>query len=651
MGRSASHLPSEKHPLRKSGALLLSLLFALPAVPPRSAALEDWKSESESGGILVENVNVQTTGKFTKVIIQSSAPLKYRDIYQATPPGLFLYMSADTLSKRPAIQQVYGELLEDVRFGYKGGLSSPTDKALPLDYILLKLGENAKYKISQKEWILVIELSPSGGRTPASARPSPASAAHSYDYTPYVAPQRGKQLAVLPSQPQLQDFLDVGLSNYAALQIAEKEHRLAKLRFVEASRALFPSITGRYEQSKGRMLLDPTDPEDDTDFRRKEYGVQIGQPIFQSGRLYYSLRQASMQKRMSEQSVRKTKAEAAFEIKKAYYNLLKAKHALADRKDLAARAEKVVELTRKKKQLEVVTEAELLGVESQASQINYRMLSDDKDLLIARLRMEALLNSPDPLPDIIPEPDEPFNPRRLAELNIPVESLVDQALQNRPDALSADYSARFQRYAEKVAKADGRLRFDVSGFVGKSGGAFETEDLQLRSSWNVGLQASTYFGGNSIKGTGMAEKTSPDLGETSRTQTRAQTANIGLFDGIKVISDRRQAAINKERALMEQEQTRRSTEVDVREAYYNLEKAKLQLKGAQIEVNYREKDAIIARQKEKMNLIEPSQALAAESSHTEARVGLEEAIAFYHISLASLEKAVGLPLESLVDLP
>ncbi len=94
---------------------------------------------------------------------------------------------------------------------------------------------------------------------------------------------------------------------------------------------------------------------------------------------------------------------------------------------------------------------------------------------------------------------------------------------------------------------------------------------------------------------------------------------------------------------------RRNVEVEVREAYYNFEKAKLQLKGAQQELDYREKQAGIARQKERMNLIEPTESLSAESSYTEALISHEDAVAFYHVSLASLEKAVGLPLDSLLE--
>ena len=57
----------------------------------------------------------------------------------------------------------------------------------------------------------------------------------------------------------------------------------------------------------------------------------------------------------------------------------------------------------------------------------------------------------------------------------------------------------------------------------------------------------------------------------------------------------------------------------------------------------------IARQKERMNLIEPAQSLAAESSYGDAVANHEEALSFYQVSLAGLERAVGMPLESIPE--
>ncbi len=628
------------------------LLFALCALLFAGAVDAGSKKKKAPVVNLLESVNVQTSGKFTKVIIQSREPLQYKDIKRED--GVYVYMSEDTECAQSPLQKVTEGLVEEVRYGYKGA-KSPGDKPIPLDYIFLKLRQSAGYSIQQKEWILVVELKPQ-----RRARIQKGEVGLADDFEPHVPKNKTKQSAVLPETPGLADFLEVAESNYEPLRLAQEEYGLAKFRQFEAARGLFPSVQGKYEISKGTLLKDPEIAHDDVKFRRKEAGVQVGQPIFHSGRLFYSLRQAKMQKHMSAQKVRKARADLVFDVVRAYHNLIKSQKVLKARRSLQNRTDKVVRLARKKRQLDLITQAELLNVESQYSQAYYKLLSEEKDLEISRLKMEALLNSPEPMPEVLPDPKEVFDPKDLMDLDMPVQALVEWGLTNRPDMLSANYTALFHTYGEKVSKAEGRLRVDMSGFLGRAGGAFEKdsstaaaggfEPIQLRSSWNVGIQATWMFGGNSIRGSATKDRMSPDYGETTATETRAQTASVSLLDGLKNIADRRQARIAKERAINDQEQMRRTVNMEVREAYYNIQKAKIQIKGAVQELDYRRKELKISRHKERMNLIEPSQSMAAEVAYGEAVNGYEEAEAFYKVSLASLEKALGTPLEAIKHL-
>jgi outer membrane protein TolC len=317
----------------------------------------------------------------------------------------------------------------------------------------------------------------------------------------------------------------------------------------------------------------------------------VGQPIFHSGRLLYSWKQANWQKKEAAQNVSRIYSDVIFELKKSYYNLIKAQHNMRYRKDLMKQAERLYEIARKKKELDIITETDALAVESQYTQIRYRLLSDEKDLQISRLRLESVLNTAERLPEILPDPLEPFDPKQLVEIRAPVEKLINEAYKQRPEFKTAEAQARINYYGEKIARADKGLHIDASGFRGKSGAAFtDSESITLKDSWNVGVQASLYFAGNVIRGTGTGEKTSPDLGETSRTRTNARTLNVGFLDGIGAYASAKQARIARERAEVELDQTRRNIEMEVREAVFNVEKAKLQVLGSNVELNYRQKE-------------------------------------------------------------
>jgi outer membrane protein TolC len=171
----------------------------------------------------------------------------------------------------------------------------------------------------------------------------------------------------------------------------------------------------------------------------------------------------------------------------------------------------------------------------------------------------------------------------------------------------------------------------------------------MRNSWNAGLQASLFFGGSTVKGAATKEHTVPDYAETTATNVEGKTVSVGMFDALKSAGDARQARAARDRAIYERDQARRDVEVDVREAYYNIQKGKIQIRGARSEVDYREKELDIAHQKERMNMVEPQETLAAENAFGEATANFEEALAFYQISLAGLERAVGVPLASIPE--
>lgn len=589
---------------------------------------------------VIEGVTVLGAGRFAKVTIESTRALKYREVMTAKGQGLVLYFLEPAISKRPAIEKVFHDLVEEVRFGYKAGMApAPGGAAKPLDFIDIRSKEPVAFVVTQKENFLVAELRPA----PRSSEQEDQEAGRELK-SPLSTPQVG-----LPSNPVLKDFLDVGLANHQPLKVAEREYSVSKFRYLEAMRNILPAATAKFSKSEGTLFEDPTVSTDNTKFKRKEYGFEFGIPIFHSGRNFYNYRSSAWQMQGAQQNIRKVKAEVTFEIVKAYYNLIKAQRSLKIRRDMSGRAEKIIELARKKGQLGLITKADLLGAESLFSQGYYRLLSDEKDLEIARLKMASLLNMEQAIPDLLSTPPDAVNPQSLVELGVPPESLVQYAYENRPDKLAADYAFLAQKFGHRAAAAANMLRVDGTYFLGRSGGAFESDELDLGRSWNMGVQASLYVGGNTVKASTSKEHMTPDYAETTAQDVKAISGSFALFDSFRSAGDARQAEASRIRAQYERFQARRNVEVDVREAYYNIQKAKIQIKGARVELDYRDKEMDIAQQKERMNMIEPQQTLAAENAYADAVSNYEEALAFYRISLAGLERAVGVPLTAIPE--
>ena len=208
---------------------LTLVIVASLSVP--SFAAGPASSVSASSANVIESVTVQSSGKFAKVVIQSSRPLKARDIAQADGLAVSLYMTEPTLCKRPVIERVDGEIVQEVRYGYQGA-KVPSGSPLPLDYVTIRLKEPVSYQVSQREWVFQMELKARGSSV---TTPSSISAAKSGGVAP-VTLQRGGRVAALPSNPTLDDFLKTGLFNHVPLRLAQEEFGLARIRRFDAGR-------------------------------------------------------------------------------------------------------------------------------------------------------------------------------------------------------------------------------------------------------------------------------------------------------------------------------------------------------------------------------------------------------------------------------
>ncbi len=591
----------------------------------------------------IESVSVQGVGQFGKIIIQSTRPLKFREVAEKGM-GLTLFMMEPVLCRRPAIERTFSESVSEIRYGYKGGGAPESgEDARPLELIRLVFKQPTVTKIVQQEWVLAVELSPAaeGSRSLGSSEELPADRAG-------AEPMRDTRL-VLPKSPILKDFLNVGLANHMPLRVAEEELRVAHVRYLEAMRNLLPAMTWKYSESDGTLFEDNLVSTDDTKFKRKEMGLELGVPLFHSGQNYFNFKSAAAQKVVARENVRKVRGEITFEIVRAYYNLIRSQRAVQARKELSQRSEKVIELARKKKQLGLITQSDFLGADSLYNQGYYRLLSDEKDLEIARLKMAGFLNIADSLPTLLNDPVDAVDTQRLVELSVPPESLIKTAYEHRPEFRVAEYTALAQRYGYRAAWAQNLLRVDGTYFTGTAGGAFEDQPLEMGHSWNAGVQASLYFGGSTVRAAATSEHTVPDYSETTATDVKGKTASFSFLDSLKSAGDARQARASRDRAIHERDQARRDVQVDVREAYYNIQKGKIQIRGARSEFEYREKELDITRQKERMNMVEPRETLAAENSYGDAVANYEEALSFYQISLAGLERAVGVPLKDIPE--
>lgn len=593
----------------------------------------------------IENVVVTEAqdGNSAAVVIEAYNPLKYSIREVANPPALQIFLQDDILCDKQPSQVLKRKLVQSVRYVCQQD-SRDSGPVSRIEFISISLNKKARFTSTQKDWFLSIALdarsAAGGGYVPEEPVPdiSEKAGRDRADAAAYDA--LDAPVLSLPESPALEDFVKIGLSNHKPLETAHKELKLAKRKNLEARRNFFPALSARASESEGATQSDPSNPATRADFRRREIGIEIGQPIFQSGRIYFSEKQSEMQRNVAELQIGKITADMSFEIIKTVYTMLQAWEGVQKRRDLKIEAEKVLEITRRKKEIGIASESEYLGVLSAANQIEYKLISQEKDWELAKTRVTVLLNV-DSVPD---RTAIRFDETPVLAKELELDKLLSAALAGRPEIGIAQFTRRYREFARKVTRAEKLFKLDASAFLGQSGAAFGSETLTMRDSYNVGMKAALYFGGSSLAPLMSKEKTAPDLGSTSRTETTAKSVTVGILDSLSGGSNYLQAQIDEEKVDEDLRKAKREVTLEVKEAFFNYQKAKYQIESSRKELEFRKKEAGIALAKDRLHQIEAPQLLGAISGLAEAEIALKEAIGFYRISLSALEKATTLSL-------
>jgi len=321
-------------------------------------------------------------GNSAIIVIESGKPLDFEVQEISNPPGIQVRIKDKIACVDEFFTGSGKKLVKEVRYDC-GGKSVPPR----LEALTFVLSQRCAYKVSKRDWIVSFELSarapePVRKNLPKMKRNEPAADSMLFQPISGVYGAPGKPAPgqrELTQSPDTGEFVRVGLANHKPLDIARKELKLARDKLFESRRNFFPAVAARGTISEGATLSDPNDPSTRADFERRELGIELGQPIFQSGRLYYSGKQAKVQTELAELQISKISLEVTLEILKALYAFRLAEEALKIRNALMSGSEKIVQTTRRKKEIGVASESEYLGVLSASNQIEYKAISEEKD--------------------------------------------------------------------------------------------------------------------------------------------------------------------------------------------------------------------------------------------------------------------------------
>ena len=128
------------------------------------------------------------------------------------------------------------------------------------------------------------------------------------------------------------------------------------------------------------------------------------------------------------------------------------------------------------------------------------------------------------------------------------------------------------------------------------------------------------------------------------------TLKWNIFDGLMTPGLVREARGQYEQARIETRDTRRTVLLSIKQAYLDLKAAQKAIESHRETVGQAEKAYQIARIRWKNGISTSLELTDAELNQSEASIMLQEALAYYRIALAKLERAVGLTIEEIENL-
>lgn len=419
-------------------------------------------------------------------------------------------------------------------------------------------------------------------------------------------------------------------ANYRPLRLAREEIDTAGWKLAETTRNLYPALSVKAEETNGladRSLGTPK-------FKEQSYGVQMNYALYEGGKSWATRRQAQANHRIARLKYKKTRQEMRYGIREAYWNLVRLR---ANQEEYRLALEEIRRLSSRSRQLfddGVISEREYLQIESQLNQAAYQddAAQADRENFGWKLADALGLSAP---------PREPASVIPYVETAVSIDDCLRLAAANNPEIAIQKEALTAALYGARVKKGYKRPKIDLNGFYGRSGSAYENEELSLKEDYQIGVQLAQSFLFNTFSGSGFKQQTSPKLGQSSRTEVETVSASMNLLDGYKQVAEEEEADLAYSQAAYGLEKAQSAVNQETRDAYFNYRKAIAQVKNTRVDAELADKELAISRISAggQAGVAAIAEAL---NKRAGARAALHEAKTFYLMALAALDKAVGI---------
>ncbi len=409
----------------------------------------------------------------------------------------------------------------------------------------------------------------------------------------------------------LEKSIDLALSQNPFYLASRQRVDAAQAQVREAAAQFFPSLNAQGLQNLDEKVFVLEFPSFipggrpqrvALDFTRDyQLSLAFSLPLFTGGRLTAGYKSAKLNYLSSQESARQTTQETVFNVKRGFNNYLLAKELVRVTEEALELAEKLLQNVRNMYEVGMSSRLDLLRAEVRVANLKPPVIQAHNNLALAELSLKTLLGLD------VAQPVEIIGEMTYSPVEVDLEDSIARSLANRPELNQLLYQKQMAGEMIKIAKADYMPTIALSGNYN-----FWADNLNFKkNNWQ------SFYSFNLV-------------------------LNIPIFNGLQT-----PARVARSKALIrELEYTEKglvnNIKFEVQSAYLNLNQAKESLLSQEKNVDAARESVRVAELNYAEGLITITDVGAAQVALSEARINYLRAIYEYVISLAQLEKAMGL---------
>lgn len=479
-----------------------------------------------------------------------------------------------------------------------------------------------------------------------------------------IYPKRveNKMKFVQGGEKKLQDLVARAIQAHTPAQAAKERIALAHRRILVAVRKLFPEASMELEYKRGVLS--------GSAFNGQDYKFILRQPIFRGGILWNTLLQERAELKAAEKEYEKIIEDVVRDVSKAYFEYSRAKLVADDRLEAITRMERFNTISEQKFKQELISEIEHLNVQSIYSQMKYDYETAKQELELAKLDLQSYLdvdNDDDVQTAAIYNMDAlvekasmentslsgPASPESFSSdpASVPetpdLKSLVDMAYQHRAELQVESAKLASAQLKQRISMGELLPKADIVMEMGELGEAFDANAIhpKQRNEYRLMLELTWNAAGNTVKYEYEDNQSAPSVSQfqaTNGSVTKRNKLTLGLLDGLDALVDAKEAEAEKLDQIVELESAEKEVIQDVKQTYYDYQKASIQVKSSMQRLNYRQRLAQLSKHRLEQNEIQVSEYMQAEIDALSERAELHKALNDYFTAKSSLNRAVGI---------